>query len=73
MPIVAWQVSEEAPVYDWQDVIVPPYMVDTEITRKDLASYYHEVSRYDHYIGLVTEELKSQGVLGKYTHCYRCG
>ena len=38
-------------------------MVDTPITREDLASYYHEVSRYDHYIGLVAAELERQGVL----------
>jgi N-sulfoglucosamine sulfohydrolase len=43
--------------------VVPPYLVDTETTREDLASYYHEVSRYDHFIGLVTAELKKQGVL----------
>ena len=38
-------------------------MVDTEITRQDLAGYYHEVSRFDHYAGLITAELKKQGVL----------
>jgi N-sulfoglucosamine sulfohydrolase len=58
-----WNQSEHAPVYSNDEVIVPPYMVDTKITRKDLASYYHEVSRYDHYIGLVTAELERQGVL----------
>ena len=45
------------------DVVILPYMVDTPITREDLASYYHEVSRYDHYIGLVAAELERQGVL----------
>jgi arylsulfatase len=39
-------------------------MVDTPITREDLTGYYHEVSRFDHYVGLVTEELRNQGVLG---------
>ncbi|MEM7396825.1 MAG: sulfatase, partial [Verrucomicrobiota bacterium] len=58
-----WKISEEAPEYGPEDVIVPPYLVDTETTRKDLAAYYHEVSRYDHYIGLVVEELKKQKVL----------
>jgi arylsulfatase len=37
--------------------------VDTEKTREDLTGYYHEVSRFDHFIGLVTAELKQQGVL----------
>ena len=59
----SWAISDEAPKYNPEDVIVPPYMVDTEITRQDLAGYYHEVSRFDHYVGLVTAELKKQGVL----------
>jgi arylsulfatase len=58
-----WSISEEAPKYDPKDVIIPPYMVDTEVTREDLTGYYHEVSRFDYYIGLVTAELKKQGVL----------
>ncbi|MDA8990013.1 sulfatase [Opitutales bacterium] len=58
-----WSISEEAPKYDPKDVIIPPYLVDTPVTREDLTGYYHEVSRFDHYIGLVTAELKKQGVL----------
>ena len=44
-------------------MVIPPYLVDTPITREDLTGYYHEVSRFDHYVGLVTEELQNQGVL----------
>jgi len=58
-----WEINDDAPHYDPGDVVVPPYMVDTPITREDLAFYYHEVSRYDHYIGLVAAELERQGVL----------
>ena len=58
-----WQKSKVASVYQSQNVVVPPYLVDTVNTRQDLASYYHEVSRFDHYIGLVTAELKKQDVL----------
>ena len=58
-----WKLSEDAPAYRNDEVVVPPYLVDTETTREDLASYYHEVSRFDHFIGQVTAELKSQGVL----------
>ncbi|MDE0770124.1 MAG: sulfatase-like hydrolase/transferase, partial [Opitutaceae bacterium] len=47
-----WQESSDAPVYDTDAVVVPPYMVDTKVTREDLASYYHEVSRFDHFIGV---------------------
>ena len=59
----AWQISADAPTYKNEEVVVPPYLVDTEGTRGDLAKYYHEVSRYDHFIGLVVEELKKEGVL----------
>ncbi|PXA04198.1 heparan N-sulfatase [Coraliomargarita sinensis] len=59
----AWHIDDKAPVYSPEDVVVPPYLVDTPEVREDLAKYYHEVSRYDHYIGVVTEELKRQGVL----------
>ena len=59
----AWSITKEAPKYDPKDVIIPPYLVDTPVTREDLTGYYHEVSRFDYYIGLVTAELKKQGVL----------
>ena len=59
----SWQLSDHAPTYDENKVIVPPYMYDGPETRKDLAQYYHEVSRFDHFIGLVVEELKEQGIL----------
>ncbi len=58
-----WTITDEAPTYDLDEVIVPPYLVDTKAVREDLAKYYHEVSRFDHYIGLVAEELERQGVL----------
>ena len=58
-----WQKNNDAPEYTVDDAVVPPYLVDSEVTRRDLADYYHEVSRYDHYVGLVTAELKRQGVL----------
>lgn len=59
----AWHIDDKAPVYDPAKVIVPPYLVDTKAVREDLAKYYHEISRFDHYIGLVKDELKRQGVL----------
>jgi len=58
-----WAINNDVQTYNKEEVIIPPYMVDTEITRVDLTGYYHEVSSYDHYIGLVTAELKKQGVL----------
>jgi arylsulfatase len=58
-----WAINDDVKTYNKEEVIIPPYMVDTEVTREDLTGYYHEVSRYDHYVGLVTAELKKQGVL----------
>jgi arylsulfatase len=45
-----------------EDAVVPPYLVDAERTRKDLAQYYNEVHRFDANIGKVVAELKAQGV-----------
>ncbi len=58
-----WVTSDHAASYKAEDVVVPPFLIDAEGTREDLALYYHEVSRYDHFIGLVTDELRKQGVL----------
>ena len=58
-----WALNDDAPLYTNEDVVVPPYLVDTDKTREDLTGYYHEVSHYDHFIGLVTAELRKQGVL----------
>jgi N-sulfoglucosamine sulfohydrolase len=58
-----WQFNDDAPRYNPSEVIVPPYLVDGPETRADLAGYYHEISRFDHYVGRVTEELRQQGVL----------
>ena len=58
-----WNRSKEAPGYMDAEMIIPPYLIDDARTRKDLAGYAHEVSRFDHYVGSVVTELKSQGVL----------
>jgi arylsulfatase A-like enzyme len=47
-----------------EDVIVPPYLPDVAEVRKDLALYYDEISRLDHYVGEVLAELDRQGVAG---------
>ncbi len=59
----AWQPDPEAEPHDPKDVIIPPYMIDTEESRKDMAMYYDEIQRLDRYVGLVVDELKTQGVL----------
>lgn len=49
--------------HDPAKVIVPPYLNDDAATRDDLASYYNEITRFDHFIGRVVAELEKQGVL----------
>lgn len=46
-----------------EDVRVPPTLVDTPETRADLAHYYDEIVRLDHYVGEVVRELARQEVL----------
>jgi arylsulfatase A-like enzyme len=57
-----WQADDFGTPHGSAQVIVPPYLADTESTRKDLASYYNEIGRFDHYIGEVVKELKRQGI-----------
>lgn len=57
-----WQINDDAPKYDPKDVVVPPYLPDTPLVRKDFADYYHEVSRADHYLGELRKELERQGI-----------
>lgn len=53
----------EAPeVHSPEDVIVPTYLVDNYETRKDLASYYDEISRMDGQIGLFLDELEKRNI-----------
>jgi len=49
--------------HDPSEVDVPVYFADTPETRRDLASYYNEIARFDYFIGKVREELELQGVL----------
>ncbi|MEZ6056721.1 MAG: sulfatase [Planctomycetaceae bacterium] len=51
------------PPHQRSDVVVPPIFPDTPAVRDDLALYYDEIGRFDHFIGLVRDELASQGVL----------
>ncbi len=55
-----WDVDRYGAMHKAEDVIVPPFLSDDSETRQDLASYYNEVTRFDHYIGEVVAELKKQ-------------
>jgi arylsulfatase A-like enzyme len=48
-----------------EEVIVPPYLPDVPDVRKDLALYYDEIGRLDHYVGEVLAELDRQDVAGE--------
>lgn len=45
-----------------KDVVVPPFLPDTDETRKDLALYYDEIARLDSYLGKVLDELEKQNL-----------
>jgi N-sulfoglucosamine sulfohydrolase len=47
-----------------EDAVVPPYLPDVPEVRKDLALYYDEIARLDHYVGEVLAELDRQGEAG---------
>jgi arylsulfatase A-like enzyme len=48
-----------------EDAIVPPFLPDVPEVRKDLALYYDEVSRLDHYVGELLAVLDRQKVAEK--------
>jgi N-sulfoglucosamine sulfohydrolase len=58
-----WVAKKYGPAHEAKNVVVPPFLVDDAETRKDLASYYNEVTRFDYYIGQVVKELKATGEL----------
>ena len=49
----SWTINDDAPKYTPDAVVVPPYLVDGPKTREDLTGYYHEVSRFDFFVGRV--------------------
>ncbi|HNS20294.1 MAG TPA: sulfatase [Sedimentisphaerales bacterium] len=61
--------------YDWEsgaksgmrleDVVVPPYLPDNEIVRKDLCDYYFEVQRFDREVGELLDLLREAGELDR--------
>lgn len=58
-----WDNAPKPIQYSAQDVQVPDNLVNTAATRADMVRYYEEVSRFDHYVGKVVDELKAQGIL----------
>ncbi|MEE2639431.1 MAG: sulfatase [Planctomycetota bacterium] len=64
----AWDADREwkkkyGKMHSPERVLVPPYLVDDAETRRDLASYYNEVTRFDYFIGQVVEQLRKEDQL----------
>jgi len=51
--------------YDPAKVVVPPYLPDHPLIRKELAQYYDEIARFDEHVGRVCNELRHQGVIDR--------
>jgi N-sulfoglucosamine sulfohydrolase len=58
-----WGPNEFSGKHDPANVNPPFYLADAKGTKSDLAKYYDEIARFDHYIGLVVDELRKQNVL----------
>ncbi len=58
-----WKESVYGPKHRPEDVVVPPYMHDDLETRKDIASHYNEITRFDHYIGVMVKALEEARLL----------
>ncbi len=58
-----WQPELYGPKHAPAAVRVPAYLHDDATTRADLASYYNEVTRFDHYVGRVVAALEKEGTL----------
>lgn len=65
----AWDADKQwiddlyGPMHKPENVVVPPFLIDNADTRRDLASYYNEITRFDYYVGETVKELKAQGIL----------
>jgi N-sulfoglucosamine sulfohydrolase len=58
-----WGPNEFSGTHDPSAISPPFYLAQGERTKEDLAKYYDEITRFDHYIGLVYEELVKQNVI----------
>jgi N-sulfoglucosamine sulfohydrolase len=58
-----WDEARYGPKHRPQDISVPPFLADDEATRGDLASYHNEITRFDYFIGQITDTLAAEGIL----------
>lgn len=59
-PHIPWNRGLTHP-YDPEDLQLPPYLVDTDVTRQALARYYAEITYMDGQMGQVLEHLEETG------------
>lgn len=60
------------PPHDPANVKVPPYLVDSDETRKDLAMYYDEIARMDKNIGIMADEIRARGQIDNTLIVFLC-
>ena len=58
-----WGPNEFSGTHDPQNITPPWYLAQGAKTKGDLSKYYDEIARFDHYIGLVYDELIRQNVI----------
>jgi N-sulfoglucosamine sulfohydrolase len=58
-----WGKNEFSGTHDPDKLTLPLSLADRPKTRKDLANFYDEITRFDYYIGEVLNTLEEQGVL----------
>lgn len=56
-----WDEAAYGPMYDPDKLTLPPAFIDTPETREDFANYLLEVTRFDHFVGQVVDQLKKEG------------
>jgi len=57
-PHVTWEPNK---IYDPAELQLPPYIVDTELTRRAMANYYQDITTMDKRLGEVRALLKKYG------------
>jgi arylsulfatase A-like enzyme len=57
-----WGPNEFSGIHNPAEANPPYYLANGTGTKEDLSKYYDEITRFDHFIGLVSDELKKQGV-----------
>lgn len=58
-----WGENQFSGTHHPDKITPPPYLVNDSATKSDLAAYYDEIYRFDHYIGMLTTELEKQNIL----------